>query len=99
MKIIETNDAFEAKSIGNSIVVRKDWDKIKYDKMLQGLWAKFTQHSNLKEKLLETGNKIIHEYCYNDTYWGFFGTYGEDKLGKALMEIRDKIRNIDGWKN
>jgi hypothetical protein len=67
--------------------------------------AKFGQNSRLKATLLSTENKIIVEASPYDTIWGI-GLYHEDDrvldeknwkgmnlLGKALMEVREKLRD------
>lgn len=65
------------------------WDKIKVDVMLKGLRAKFTQNAELKQKLLDTGDAILHEDSKTDLFWGCLG---EDMLGKLLMRVRDELR-------
>jgi ribA/ribD-fused uncharacterized protein len=74
--------------------LRSDWEVIKDDVMREALYAKFTQHSDLKEKLLATGNAIIIEHTRNDNYWGDGGDgSGKNMLGKLLMETRERICN------
>ena len=65
-----------------------NWEEIKDDVMLKALRAKFTQNSNLKQKLLDTGTAQLHEDSPTDKYWGFKGL---DKLGKLLMIVREEI--------
>lgn len=59
--------------------------------MLKGLRAKFTQNKQLHKKLLDTGNKILHEHTGRDKYWGDGGKKknGKDRLGFLLMKVRD----------
>jgi ribA/ribD-fused uncharacterized protein len=74
--------------------LRSDWEVIKDDVMREALYAKFTQHHDLKEKLLATGNAKIIEHTTNDSYWGDGGDgSGKNMLGQLLMETRDRIRN------
>ena len=70
--------------------LRDDWDNIKVIVMVRGLRAKFTQNDDLKQKLLDTGNAILHEDSPNDMFWGI---KGKDMLGKCLMKIREELRN------
>ena len=59
--------------------------------MIIALRAKFTQHPELKQLLLSTGNKILIEHTSNDKYWGDgYGT-GLNRLGQCLMIIRDEL--------
>ncbi|CAB4477172.1 DUF1768-domain-containing protein [Rhizophagus irregularis] len=77
--------------------LRSDWEQIKDGVMRNALSAKFTQHQNLKEKLLSTGDAEIVEASPTDSYWGNAtrsdGSEGFNKLGRLLMEIREKLAN------
>ena len=71
-----------------------DTKNFKLQLMLDGLRLKF-QNLNLKKKLLDTGNAVLHE---DDTaFWPpekqdkFWGIVGEDWLGKLLMQVRDEL--------
>lgn len=70
-----------------------NWDEIKEDVMLKALHAKFTQHKNLREKLLATGDEDIVEDSPYDYYWGTGenGT-GKNRLGILLMQVREELR-------
>jgi len=83
----------EAKFAGYHVALQPNWDKIKFDVMLDALRAKFSQHPDLKEKLLSTGVVGLHEDSPWDKYWGFAKGKGLDMLGKALMQIREELRN------
>lgn len=86
--------AFEAKKLGRKIKLRDGWDDMKYNVMYDVLWAKFTQNPDLKEKLLETGDKYLEETLWwKDTYWGVDHKLGgQNNLGKILMDIREKLK-------
>ena len=71
---------------------RGDWDRVKDDVMLKCLRAKFTQHKDLREKLLDTGERNLIEHTSNDSYWGDGGDgSGQNKLGKLLMRVRKEF--------
>ncbi len=73
--------------------LRLDWEVVKDDVMSEALYAKFTQHHDLTEKLLSTGNLKLIEHTKNDKYWGDAGDgTGLNMLGKLLMETRERIR-------
>ena len=57
------------------------------------LTSKFWQNADIREVLLSTGDRAIHENC-NDAWWGGGPNYprGRDLLGKALMEVRAILR-------
>ncbi len=61
--------------------------------MYDACLAKFSQHSDLKQLLLDTGDAIIIEHTKNDNYWGDGGDgTGRNQLGKTLMRVRDTLR-------
>lgn len=86
----------EAAKMGRdrSLPLRKDWESVKDNVMRDAVYAKFTQHEDLKELLLSTGNDKLVEHTVNDSYWADGGDgSGKNMLGIILMEVRDKIRN------
>jgi N-glycosidase YbiA len=79
--------------------LRKDWEAVKDEIMLEALRAKFTQHKDLREILLGTGDAILVEHTKNDNYWGDGGDgSGKNMLGKLLMKLREELKN-DNIKN
>jgi len=72
--------------------LRSDWTKVKNQIMEDVVAAKFTQHPDLNQMLLSTGNAILVEHTQNDSYWGDGGDgSGQNMLGKTLMAVRDKL--------
>lgn len=73
--------------------LRKDWESVKDAIMRQAVLAKFTQHAELRELLLSTGESRLVEHTTNDAYWGDGGDgSGKNRLGQILMEIRRTLR-------
>ena len=76
--------------------VHPDWSKTKFDRMKKILICKYTQHQDLQELLLSTGNKRLVEVATVDNavnrLWGEVNGKGQNKLGELLMEVRDEIR-------
>ena len=69
--------------------LRRDWESAKLDVMREALLAKFTQHDELRELLLSTGDAKIIEHTENDSYWGDGGDgTGRNMLGQLLMATR-----------
>lgn len=72
------------------------WSKIKFDRMRSVLRAKFTQHPDLQEVLLETGSARLVEAGTTDNavnrLWGEVDGKGKNMLGIMLMEIREELR-------
>jgi ribA/ribD-fused uncharacterized protein len=74
--------------------LRKRWDSVKVDVMRKALYAKFTQHQELRDLLLSTGEATLVEHTENDSFWGDGGDgSGKNWLGKLLMELRKQIVN------
>jgi ribA/ribD-fused uncharacterized protein len=75
--------------------LRTDWEIVKNNIMKEAIRAKFTQHSDLKNKLLSTNGSILVEHTVNDKYWGDGGDgSGKNMLGKILMEVRDELNTL-----
>ena len=51
----------EAKKLGRTVPIRKDWEQVKEKIMYEICLAKFTQNPELKQLLLETGDSILIE--------------------------------------
>lgn len=73
----------------NGVKPRPDWDNVKDNVMRKAVWAKFTQHPDLQQLLLDTNDAYIAENSPRDSYWGL-GKDGDGKnmLGKILEEVR-----------
>ncbi|KAI1404898.1 hypothetical protein F4819DRAFT_445887 [Hypoxylon fuscum] len=80
------------------------WDEIKSPVVVAGNLAKFGQNPHLKSLLLDTGDRLLAEAASEDRIWGIGYTakeamvgqnrqrWGENRLGKALMEVRERLR-------
>jgi ribA/ribD-fused uncharacterized protein len=74
--------------------LRRDWESIKVGVMTDAVLAKFSQHQDLAELLLETGDALLVEHTENDSYWGDGGDgSGKNMLGQVLMRVRDRLRS------
>lgn len=105
-EILECPTTKGVKAIGRKIpnFVSKKWDDVKFDVVVQGNFLKFSQDEELEEFLLSTGNKILVEASPFDNIWGIgldskapnvenpHTWKGENLLGYALMEVRDKLK-------
>jgi hypothetical protein len=71
---------------------RKDWDDVKVDVMRALLRAKATQHEYVRRKLLETGERLLIENSWRDSFWGWGPNRdGQNMLGKLWMEVREEF--------
>jgi len=74
--------------------VRSDWTDVNIRKMEETLWHKFTQHPDLKDRLLSTGDAELIADTNKDNFWGVGADRGgRSELGKALDKLRSKLRN------
>ena len=61
--------------------------------MLDALRAKFSQHAELRETLLGTGDAELVEHTRNDSYWADDGDgSGKNMLGKLLEQVRAELK-------
>lgn len=88
--------AGKAKRLGAKIELNKDWEETKYYFMVHGVYLKFEQNEDLRNKLLATqGIELIEGNNWHDNYWGNCtceqckDIEGQNILGKILMEIRN----------
>lgn len=105
-KIMRCNDPRTIKYVYGRNVKnfnQKVWDENKFDIVYQGNLLKFSQNTFLRNYLLNTGDVIIVEASPTDTIWGIglsiedaergLTWRGENLLGKAIMKVRDTLKN------
>jgi ribA/ribD-fused uncharacterized protein len=77
--------------------VAPGWSRTKFDRMRAVLWAKFTQHEDLRDLLLSTGSSRLVESATEDNevnrLWGEVNGRGRNMLGELLMELRAQLRD------
>lgn len=103
-KILTAPDAKIAKAFGREVknFDADEWNKNSYPHMVRAVRYKFFEPKNIviRERIIETGDKILVEASPIDLIWGV-GLHedddaildkanwrGENRLGNALMEIR-----------
>lgn len=97
--IVAAETPKEAKRLGGLVKMTEShkayWNNVRDAYMLKALRLKFTQHDDLKDKLVATNDIELVEYApWGDTYWGVNKNYqGENKLGKLLMKVREELKN------
>ncbi len=104
-QILATQDPHEAKKLGRLVKGYDNelWNKQRFEIVVRGNSAKFSQNKELKEFLLASGSKIIVEASPRDRIWGIgMGQTNPDAmnpakwrgmnlLGFALMVVREKL--------
>ena len=72
--------------------LRRDGESVKVGVMREAVRAKFTQHEDLRELLLSTGDAKLVEHTEDDAFWGDGGDgRGQNMLGRILMGVRDSL--------
>ena len=81
------------------------WNEKKFEIVVQGNLAKFTQNAELRDFIISTGDKILVEASPYDKIWGIGMEEsspevilperwkGQNLLGFALMKVRSIIMN------
>lgn len=105
-RVLASPSPYEAKRIGRQV---RNWDEARWASerervMLEGLWLKASQHKEIKQLLMESGDCILAEASPFDRIWGI-GLAAHDKaaacpgewkglnlLGNTWMKVRDAIR-------
>jgi ribA/ribD-fused uncharacterized protein len=104
-KILACEHPAEAKKLGRLVrnFDESKWNAACWDIVVAGNHAKFSQHPDLREFLLTTGDRIIVEASPFDRIWGIGMAAsnpnaenpvlwkGENLLGFALMAVREKL--------
>lgn len=86
-------DPSSAKRKGRHVQLRHDWEKVKFDIMYEICKAKFSQNTELKDKLLATRDEYLEEgNTWGDRIWGTVNGKGQNNLGKILMRVREELR-------
>lgn len=105
-KIMATTDPRTIKALGREVKNFKAdlWDKVRFDVVYNGCYAKFTQNEKLKKALMETGDKTLVESSPYDKLWGIGldeenamktdpkDWPGQNLLGKVLTKLRDELK-------
>ena len=84
----------KSKREGKRVKLRSDWEDVKTGIMEEVVRAKFTQHEELAQRLVDTGEKILVEgNDWGDVFWGVDTRTGEgdNHLGKILMKVREEL--------
>jgi hypothetical protein len=107
--IMKATDPYDQKMLGRDVSpFNKDkWEAIAREVVYKGNYAKFTQHPDLRQKLMDTGDKVIVEASPDDRIWGI-GLRSSDPraqdpktwrgtnwLGEAIMRVREQLRSED----
>ncbi len=105
-KIMAEEDPAAVKQLGRSAknFDERIWAGIRQIEAYNGLLAKFSQNEDLKQQLLATGDAVLCECAFRDEVWGIGVSMkgdrykdmskwrGQNLLGYALMEVRERLK-------
>lgn len=108
-QILKTRDNAKIKALGRKVASFDPtvWDAHKTEIMEAGLFAKFSQNPDIREKLLSTGDMVLAEASGRDRIWGIGLSMkspfkedmnawkGTNMLGQSLMNVRQRLRDED----
>lgn len=105
-QILNTTSAAKIKALGRRVKNYENvlWNGMRQIIVYQGLFEKFQQNADLKEKLLATQNHILAECAVQDKIWGIGLSMkderrfhlnewqGQNLLGFSLMRVREMLK-------
>lgn len=108
-QILDITNVGKIKALGRSVKNYEDmiWNGMRQLIVYQGLFEKFQQNIELREKLLATQDHILAECAVQDQIWGIglsmkderrfnLGEWqGQNLLGFSLMRVRTVLRCAD----
>lgn len=104
-QILATEDVAEIKALGRLVSGYDEnlWNGVRQIVVYEGLLAKFSQNSDLREQLKDTGQAFLAECAVKDRIWGVGLSMhdpnrldlakwrGQNLLGYALMMVRERL--------
>jgi len=104
-QIREAPDPATAKALGREVggFDEQRWARHRFEIVVTGNMAKFSQHPQLRQFLLSTGEQVLVEAAPRDRIWGIGLTADDQRtaspqhwqglnlLGFALMEVRHRL--------
>jgi ribA/ribD-fused uncharacterized protein len=94
-KIINAPTASAAKKLGKLVKLRPDWEDIKFNVMYMAIYLKFTQNTDILEKLLNIDDDLLIENnIHHDDVWGnclcpkHVDKNGQNYLGRLLKKLK-----------
>ena len=106
--ILTASNPGEAKKLGRQIrnFDQAIWEAHRFEIVVRGNLAKFSQHGSLKQYLLGTGDRVLVEASPRDRIWGIglsasdpaapnpYDWKGLNLLGFALMAVREQLNSV-----
>jgi len=96
--ILAATTGTQAHALGNQWFKRKrkNWKSNRRVWMTRALYRKVSEHEDVREALLATGDDLLIETSLYNHFWGIGRDQrGENTLGKIWMDIRKKLQTND----
>ena len=104
-KILIADTPQKAKELGRTVknYVDSDWSKVRYSVMYQANLLKFSQNSDIRQKLIDTKDSLLVECNVKDKIWSCgldikdpnvpypANWVGQNLLGQVLMDVRNYL--------
>ena len=104
-KVMDATSPMIMKHVGRSVrgYDEHTWEAYRFNTVVRGNFAKFSQNEELKKYLLSTGSAVLAEASPKDKIWGVGldaetaakipekDWPGQNLLGKALMRVREML--------
>ena len=104
-QILATEDCAKIKAFGRNVTGYDEnmWNGVRQIIVYEGLKAKFSQNTDLKRQLVDTGDAVLAECAVRDQIWGIGLSMGDPNrferskwkgnnlLGYALMLVREQL--------
>lgn len=105
-EIMSTDNVGKIKALGRQVSNYNNtvWNGMRQIIIYEGLYAKYSQNEDLKEKLLKTGDRLLAECAVQDKIWAtgismnddsrydMNNWTGQNLLGFATMLVREKLQ-------
>lgn len=93
-EILTSSSPNDAKRLGRSLPINLYmWELASVGHMLEGMIAKFHQHTDLREELLVTDGRDLVEHAWNKKWADGMDGSGDNLAGKCLMMVRELYIN------
>lgn len=106
--ILESTNPLDAKRLGGSIKKpRTTWRTtgISEEVMKEVNMLKYLQNKDLRDKLIDTGDRILAECNSGDKFWGTgysvdswqvldSRNWGLNRVGEIIMEVREELKGM-----
>lgn len=87
--------AADVKQLGQMVPLRRDWDEVKQQIMLDLVRRKFEIPALARRLFATADTTLIEGNLWGDRYWGVCGGVGRNELGKILMRVREELGAVN----